>query len=560
MTPDDNSFNSFTNKNCLDKHLKYNNKYVGNEVYWGLGIEFETYLEFENKIPVTKSIFLKNHKRERYSIDYYSNYYNYCNNIKINDSEYPNKTNHLQSAFQTYEIPKSLPLLINAHSFTNTDRENQPRTLYTKTGGLNPKFNGKTLLDNILTVSDLSNCYGVEWLFDGDTIEFTTLNFYKAKLPDVLTELRTYKHNFITALQEYQERTDLFKSYGKIRIMTQNHPFSVHLTNLNNVAMFNNGTLHYNLTLPTELNKKCCIVNRDDFIKKHKLAIRLIQWFEPLLISVYNTPDPFAKDGENPHFSNCSQRCAVSRYIGIGTYDTDVMQTGKILTIPTSRFSHYENWWYTNYHKQSAYTPLIDVGLDINFNKHYNHGIEIRFLDYICDSELMSESFEFIIYLMDFLLEKIEKGNLEVENPIYNDVWNGIVLTSITFGHNAVLTDVEKQVYENLLGVQLQSHNIYLIYYEILHFLHLRYNNISFVAAENKYRIEPIGLFSKRTLTTKMMDMDEKIVEKENAVLEPVLEITEIDDDDNTCREPDKPNCCQKIMSFFGLSKAIKHG
>ena len=82
MTPDD---NSFTNKNCQDKHLKYNNKYVGNEVYWGLGIEFETYLEFENKIPVTKSIFLNNHKRERYSVDYYSNYYS--NNIKINELE-----------------------------------------------------------------------------------------------------------------------------------------------------------------------------------------------------------------------------------------------------------------------------------------------------------------------------------------------------------------------------------------------------------------------------------------------------------------------------------------
>lgn len=549
MTPDD---NSFTNKNCQDKHLKYNNKYVGNEVYWGLGIEFETYLEFENKIPVTKSIFLNNHKRERYSVDYYSNYYS--NNIKINELEYPNKTNHLQSAFQTYEIPKSLPLLINAHSFTNTDRENQPRTLYTKTGGFNPKFNGKTLFDNILTVADLSNCYGIEWLFDGDTIEFTTLNFYKAKLPDVLTELRTYKTNFITALQEYQERTDVFKSYGKIQLMTQNHPFSVHLTNLNNIAMFNNGTLHYNLTLPTELDKKCCISNKDDFIKKHCLAIRLIQWFEPLLISVYNTPDPFAKDGENPHFSNCSQRCAVSRYIGIGTYDTNSMQTGKILTVPTSRFSHYENWWYANYHKQSAYTPLSDVGLDINFNKHYNHGIEIRFLDYISDTELMSESFEFIIYLMDFLLEKIEKGGIEVENPIYHDVWNGIVLTSITFGHNAVLTDVEKQVYENLLGVQIKSHNIYLIYYEILHFLHMRYNNISFVTTENKYRIEPIGLFSKRTLTTKIMDMDEKMVMKENDGLKPVLEITDMDDNNDTYREPDKPNCCQKIMSLFGFN------
>jgi hypothetical protein len=31
-----------------------------------------------------------------------------------------------------------------------------------------------------------------------------------------------------------------------------NHPFAIHLTNLNNVGIFNNGTIHFNITLPNQ--------------------------------------------------------------------------------------------------------------------------------------------------------------------------------------------------------------------------------------------------------------------------------------------------------------------
>ena len=36
--------------------------------------------------------------------------------------------------------------------------------------------------------------------------------------------------------------------------MKDTHPFAIHLTNLNNVGIFNNGTIHFNITLPTFLN------------------------------------------------------------------------------------------------------------------------------------------------------------------------------------------------------------------------------------------------------------------------------------------------------------------
>ena len=63
-------------KNSLDKHMKYENTYKKDELYWGIGIENELYLEFENYINFEKSKFLKNHKRDRYSVDYYTSYKN----------------------------------------------------------------------------------------------------------------------------------------------------------------------------------------------------------------------------------------------------------------------------------------------------------------------------------------------------------------------------------------------------------------------------------------------------------------------------------------------------
>jgi hypothetical protein len=60
--------------NQIDKHEKYKKKYGKNDLYWGLGIENEVYLEFEKREEISKKVFLENHKSERYSVNYYENY------------------------------------------------------------------------------------------------------------------------------------------------------------------------------------------------------------------------------------------------------------------------------------------------------------------------------------------------------------------------------------------------------------------------------------------------------------------------------------------------------
>jgi hypothetical protein len=113
-------------------------------------------------------------------------------------------------------------------------------------------------------------------------------------------------------------------------------------TNMNQLAIFNNGTYHINITLPTQLNERSEIQDKNSFIESHRSYIRFIQWMEPLLIANFGSPDPLAWI-DPAHFSAGSQRAAMSRYIGVGTFDTDTMPEGKILTMD---LSGVESTWY----------------------------------------------------------------------------------------------------------------------------------------------------------------------------------------------------------------------
>jgi hypothetical protein len=476
----------------LEKHKKYELIYKKNIIYWGLGIENEVYLETKHKI-VNKKDIITNRKRERYSIDYYKNY----------------KEDKVKSALEYYisTIPEetiTIPLLLNAHSFTKTDYKNQPRTLYRTTYTENPNFIGETLIETLVKSNTvLKNTIDKTWVFDGDSIEFITLDFFNTTLDNVIKELDDTK---ISVVQEINSCSLL---ENPIKIMEENYPFVMYSTNLNQIAMFNNGTLHYNLTLPTELNKEGKIQNWDKFINDHKQAIRMIQWMEPFLIACYCTPDVFsAMPGflDRDKFSKASQRCAVSRYIGIGTYDTDKMERGKILTKPLSELSINEMpfWWYNIFYENNAYTKLDEIGMDINFNKHFNHGIELRFFDHITDKNKIKESFEFIIYLMDFVLESDQITR--VDNPIINPIWNNITYNMLLHGKDYVLNPEEIDVYNKIFNIQITETNIVKVYYEIFKVFINKYHNM--------------GKFSQFTLPADVIypDKDIKVIIKKPVI------------------------------------------
>jgi len=428
---------------CYDKHKKYECYYKPNEIFFGFGIESEYYLEFENEIEFDLIKFLQNHNKERYSVDYYSNY-------KLDIAPF----------FEKIKYNNKLPLLFNAHSMTLTDCHNQPRTKYTTRNEKNPLFDGETLWDFCKKKNEyFSNNFDKTFTFDGDTIEIMTVDFYNKSIKDVLEEHTTSRKNLIDNLNKVFIENNIFQEYGCIDFMKKNHPFAVHLTNINNVAMFNNGTIHINITLPTKLDKNSKIQNKLDFIEKHKNFIRLIQYLEPIILSVYGTCDPFSEYDDA--FSASSQRCAISRYIGIGTYDTNYMKTGKILqesadNIVVAR----EEWgWYNRYYQMCGYNRLDKLGMDINFNKHYNHGVEIRFFDFI-PHEKYEELCKFIQWLT------IISSKKNIDNPIYIRDWNDMVIHSLTEGPLWELSQVHKRIYEDIFG-RINSTNVGDIYCEL---------------------------------------------------------------------------------------------
>lgn len=495
--------------NQIEKHNKYKTQYKPYSVFWGLGIEEEVYLEFEQRKQITEKEFLLNHKKERYSVDYYSNY----------------KKEILTEAFENIlkrmgSNTLYIPILLNSHSFTKTDRYGEHETIYSTKREPNPKYSGKTLISLCSEIDNFFNEENATWIFDGDTIEFISVDFYNAKLLEILEEIELNKRVFITKLSKIFELNKIYSEYGKIKIMEQNYPFGKYLTNPNNIGMFNNGTIHLNITLPTKLDLNAQIKNKEKFIKKHKNAIKLIQWFEPLIIGVYGTPDPFATLSgyvNKNKFSNCSQRNVISRYIGIGIYDTDRMESGKILTKPISELpmGKLDYWWFNRFHESSAYTKLEQIGLDINFNKHWNHGIEIRFLDYIPNVKLVEECYKFIIWIIDLSLEQ-DFTNLP--NPIIDRKWNNLVYNIFIEGINYNLNTEDKKLFQFILGIKLKSINIVDIYYEIYEYLKKKYTK-EYIETNNKSKIYlPSGGFSKLVLESeeklnnqKELEVDKKV-------------------------------------------------
>ena len=422
----------------LEKHRNYIDHYKPNDYYWGLGIENETYLEMSSKLDIdTTKFYSKLAKRERYSVNYYNSYkpgiYDYCiQNINLSDK---------------------IPILVNAHSFVKTDINNNHMTTYTTNPKPNPKFSGKTIYDFLCEEDEyFKDEYMKSFIFDGDTIEFISQNFYKTTVKEVIDNLLQARNTFINKLRTVFEKHKIFTDYGSINICETNYPFITFMTNFKNCSIFNNMTYHLNFTLPTQLTDQCFIKDYKLFIEQHKNAIHLIQWIEPILVAIYGTGDIFYPINKN--LTNTSQRIAKSRYIGLGTYDTDIMSPGKILQIDAenNHLSNLDYWWFNKYYEVSDYTKEKQIGVDINFHKHKNHGIELRIFDYFHPSKL-EEVMIFIVLLLDFSLEN------KINSPVKNRIWNAFVV-NILLNKDTKITNDIKQEFEKIFKFKINYESI----------------------------------------------------------------------------------------------------
>jgi hypothetical protein len=420
----------------LEKHKHYQTSYRANDTYWGLGVEHETYLETSKLKQIIPRELKDNRDHERYSVRYYDVY-----DITVWE-------NTIEDLFGS-ESKLLLPILVNSHTFQKTDLYGEHRYLLERIPKPNPKFQEMTLLEWMKQQNPdvFQEEWGKSYTFDGDCVEFITQDFYKATVYSLFAELTMIEKNLIRALNSLP-RDGILKTYAPFQIPSQNYPFVSYVTNLKNNAMFNNGTIHINITLPTVLNEHGAILDRTQFTEQHRSFARVIQWMSPLFVAMYGTPDPLSESKKyGDKYAAGSQRIAVSRYVGLGTYDTDMMETGTIVTKKREELMNLD--WYESFHRYANYQTLQDVGMDLNFQKYDGHGLEIRFFDSVSMSKL-EDILVFLIHLADFSLQYPT-----ISNPKRNKTWHQVAEQCIHLGKG----------YQMDVSVQYELYKLFDVHY-----------------------------------------------------------------------------------------------
>jgi hypothetical protein len=426
----------------LEKHRRYVDKYIPpNNIFWALGLEEEFYLEAVNPQPLSVGHIKQNQKKERYSVNYRTSF----------------KESALDEALAVYLGPDDsrvipIPLLVNGHSLSKTNRHGEALTTYSRNPQPNPKFSGRVIHEELMEKSQwFADNYSKSYCYDGNTIELMTQNFYRATAESVCQELSEQRLRFEKEVCPLLNEMPIFKKHGGVLLQRGNHGLATYITSDDNqVNLCNNGTLHVNLTIPTYLNEEGWPSDIDDFKGKHLQAIRLIQWLEPLLVAIYGEPDFLST--YSSAFSKASQRCAISRYISLSNYNTKEAKTGKILT--TDQIPD----WYKCYHATSGYAQLNEIGFDIQFNKFPRHGIELRIFDRLPDSKILP-LVRFLVFLLDRSLDlaKGDSNHLLVKAPQDFETWTNWVVDILRDGPQAIAEAQLIALYEELLGCKLPA-------------------------------------------------------------------------------------------------------
>jgi hypothetical protein len=471
---------------------KYHDRYSDKDNnYWGIGIENECYLQCD-PIIVKGSDIVKKLGYERYSIDYRKNY----NISDVNDlvAKYYN----LNTNYKIYQM-------INAHSLDKMDRNGQHKTTYEKVPKLNSKFIGKTILEewfiydnSMYDILDPQNKTRTNVFFDGDTIEFITDKFYKTNSKLVVKELYESKELFLNKFNKFKKDTKLWEGSNDITFVTKHPGLNIMKSHPNKIVLFNNTTYHLHITLPTEIYNGI-IIDNNDFDIRHAKAIRLIQWFEPLFLVTLSSPDLFGILSDN--YTKGSMRGTISRYIGIGTYDTRKMIKKKILTAPIKEIKPSNViWWRDMVEKNLKYNlPMVDIGMDFNYAKHYQSGFEFRLLDGF-PIEYMKDVIDCILLICCHALSFSKLDDIMIAQE--NQTWNDLVYNTITKGYNAAITINQINELCNIFNIKINVDNDMLLenfYFTLLEQLLIKYchNNILLQMTQDFTRINRWKNFNK---------------------------------------------------------------
>ena len=447
--------------------------------YWGIGLENETYLQFEESLVVSGQFIQEKMGRERYSIDY----------LKCYKEGSLGKL--LAKAFDT-DKSYSVSQMMNSHSLEKLDIHFQHKTIQSAPPLLdNPDYAGKSILELFLEkqpyqiqsmLTQKNNPMG-SIIFDGDTIEFVTKYYENRTIQESFNELKASKKIFLDKLNESKILPGLL-TYPQYNI-----GINMFMSNQKKLVLFNNGTFHFHITLPT-LAEDSRIVDYTAFDQAHHKAIYLLQWFEPLFIATLGSPDIMSvisdKFDMEEKFAGGSMRNAMSRYTGVGTYHKS-MPKGKVLTFPVDEFRKLLNfqkeeniWWRDRIESELCYELLSDVGLDFNREKLYQSGYEFRSFD-----EFPTEYLPEVLHAIVLISEHAQHEE-EIEWASNNVIWNNLVFKTLTQGYKTEMNEDEKNEIVRVFNLPASLQNelkevnrLDEFFFQILQRLHEQHNDSS---------------------------------------------------------------------------------
>jgi len=94
----------------------------------------------------------------------------------------------------------------------------------------------------------------------------------------------------------------------------------------------------------------------------------------------------------------------------------------------------------------TAYRPLDVIGLDINYNKHWAHGLELRFFD-----QIPMENLEAVLKQVVALMDVAMGGS--VTNPCRSMDWQRMAVSALFQGGDWILEPVEINLLCSVVGV-----------------------------------------------------------------------------------------------------------
>jgi hypothetical protein len=460
----------------INRYIKQYN--ITDNIFWGIGLENECYLQAKSKPILGKNI-IPMLGKERYSVDYTANY---------DIDQVKNVMSYVYNSMNLYNVSQ----MINSHSLDKMDKFGEHKTSYEIEPKLNTIFSGKTVLeewfdydDKIKQIINPKTKTESNIFFDGDTIEFITEKFYKTNTQTVVQELTDNKRYFIDSFNDFKTKTNLWDDMGEVRYLDTHPGINIFKSQPDKIVFFNNTTIHIHLTLVTEL-KNGFIVDKDLFIQSHSRAIRLLQWFEPFFICTLGSPDilqlvydKYEKLGKlgklgNDYFARGSQRATMSRYIGIGTYDTRTMISGKLLKESIDKIRPNKViWWRDMIAEDLSYKlPEKEIGFDFNYGKHYQSGLEFRILDGI-PLDILKDVLDVIILICEHSYNYENQENIQFCSE--SQSWNNIVYKSLVYGYKAIISKNEIEDILKILNINMSIDENKLtledFYYRILEYL-----------------------------------------------------------------------------------------